>query len=366
MSYASLYSNGFQELSEELFDDEEEVSKPFNPYAFVERLCMRPDIFATDRNMLFLKSETCCIILSVILGIVLNNVKGMTTDIGPDFMGHFPTLANNSNNSPVTILPGAIERNNIKEPPEVQKPPKMTVKRSLNRKYSGAGGVSGGGGDYRSRIMKTGILQCMNNGMISSLLSSTGDICAKGGYSDKIDAILSGAGGLKAGGASSAGRRGAAGIGVGNGYGSGYGGGSAQESVNDLLNNLMEPGSNALVLKKPGGRIELNLSNPSVLHPLIGGRSRASIMLVVQQNLQALRYAYNKRLQEKPGLKGKIMIRFAIDEFGKVIFCDIVSSSLPDRSLEHTVVSQIRTWVFDKIDKPGDVTEVEYPFVFSL
>jgi TonB family protein len=214
--------------------------------------------------------------------------------------------------------------------------------------------------------MKTGILQCMNNGMISSLLSSTGDICAKGGYSDKIDAILSGAGGLKTGGASSAGRRGAAGIGNGNGYGSGYGGGSGQESVNEMLNNLMAPGSGTLVLKKHTGKIELSLSNPSVLHPLIGGRSRASIMLVVQQNLQALRYAYNKRLQEKPGLKGKIMIRFAIDEFGKVIFCDIAGSSLPDRGLEQTVVSQIRSWVFDKIDKPGDVTEVEYPFVFSL
>jgi TonB family protein len=83
------------------------------------------------------------------------------------------------------------------------------------------------------------------------------------------------------------------------------------------------------------------------------------------QNLAALRYAYNKRLREKPGLKGKITVKFAIDEFGKVIFCQVVESTMADAELESTVTSKIRRWVFEKIDKPGDVTEVVYPFVFS-
>jgi len=83
------------------------------------------------------------------------------------------------------------------------------------------------------------------------------------------------------------------------------------------------------------------------------------------QNLAALRYAYNKRLREKPGLKGKITVKFAIDEFGKVIFCEVLESTMGDSELEATVVDKIKRWVFEKIDKPGDVTEVVYPFVFS-
>jgi TonB family protein len=83
------------------------------------------------------------------------------------------------------------------------------------------------------------------------------------------------------------------------------------------------------------------------------------------QNIAALRYAYNKRLREKPGLKGKITVKFAIDEFGKVIFASVVESTMGDSELETIVVDKIKRWVFEKIDKPGDVTEVVYPFVFS-
>ena len=88
-------------------------------------------------------------------------------------------------------------------------------------------------------------------------------------------------------------------------------------------------------------------------------------MRVVMQNLAALRYAYNKRLREKPGLKGKITCKFAIDEFGKVIFCEVVNSDMDDSTLEADIVDKIKRWVFEKIDKPGDVTEVVYPFAFS-
>ncbi|MCL2690216.1 MAG: TonB family protein, partial [Chitinispirillia bacterium] len=70
-------------------------------------------------------------------------------------------------------------------------------------------------------------------------------------------------------------------------------------------------------------------------------------------------------LREKPGLNGKITVKFAIDEFGKVIFAQVVETTMNDPELEQIVVARVRSWNFDKIDKPGDVTEVVYPFVFS-
>jgi Ca-activated chloride channel family protein len=188
------------------------------------------------------------------------------------------------------------------------------------------------------------------------------DLSGNGGFATGIDKVISGIGGLKAG--SGVGRRGTAGIGYGSGYGSGFGG-SGAGGVDELIGGLVNGGNGgALDMKKRGS---LNISGPEYLKgaSLTGGRSKASVMRVLMQNLAALRYAYNKRLREKPGLNGKITCKFAIDEFGKVIFCQVVSSTIGDPELEALIVAKIKLWVFEKIDKPGDVTEIVYPFVFS-
>ena len=119
-----------------------------------------------------------------------------------------------------------------------------------------------------------------------------------------------------------------------------------------------------------------------------GGRSRASIQRVVMQNIGALHYAYNRRVRDKPDLAGKVTVKFAIDEFGKVISAQVVESTINDSELENTVVKEMkvgrRRWgeaeqlettvvttlkhmVFEKIDKPSDVTEVTitYSIAFS-
>jgi hypothetical protein len=98
---------------------------------------------------------------------------------------------------------------------------------------------------------------------------------------------------------------------------------------------------------------------------LTGGRSKASIMKVVMEYLGDLKYAYNQRLREKPGLKGKITVKFAIDEFGVVIYCCVIDSTINDQKLENNFTANIWKWKFKKINKPGDVTEVIYPFVLS-
>ena len=95
---------------------------------------------------------------------------------------------------------------------------------------------------------------------------------------------------------------------------------------------------------------------------LTGGR-QASIMRVVMQNLAALRYEYNKRLREKPGLKGKITVKFAIDEFGTVIFAQVVESTISDSQLEHRLF-QIKRWKFEKLISLV-MQPIIYPFVFS-
>jgi hypothetical protein len=93
-------------------------------------------------------------------------------------------------------------------------------------------------------------------------------------------------------------------------------------------------------------------------------RSKQSIIDVVMKNLPYLRYAYNWRLRQIGGIEGKIVVKFAIDEYGKVVFAQLVSTQVHDLKLENDIIMLIKRWRFCPINSPGDVTEVIYPFVF--
>lgn len=333
-------------------DDEEEPGRILSDREYADQLKKRADIFTIEKDNRLRNLELVCLVLAIIAGAWLSTRE--IVEVATDF---FEKMPEERVAKIVKELPETLQKEKDKKEEEIK-----TEKKKLKpTKKKGAGGRTGGGGDPRARVTRKGVLGIIS-GQIKGKTVASADIFGKGGFAAGIDAILSGVGGLQAGGSGGVGRRGAAGIGYGAGYGSGFGGGSG--GIDDLIGSLMGGDGGNLNLKKRGS---LKIAAPKFTKggALTGGRSRASIMRVVMQNLAALRYAYNKRLREKPGLKGRITVKFAIDEFGKVIFCSVVSSTMNDPPLEKTVVSKIRRWVFEKIDKPGDVTEVVYPFVFS-
>ena len=333
-------------------EEDEEEGRVLSDSEYSEHLKSRADIFTIEKDPRLRNLEVVCMILALIAGLWLSTRE--IIEVATDF---FEKLPEERVATIVKDLPETLKKDQADE----KKEDIPTEKKKLKPEKKGAGGQTGGGGDPRARITKKGVLGIIS-GQIKGKTVASADIFGKGGFASGIDAVLSGVGGLKAGGSGGVGRKGAAGIGYGAGYGSGFGGGSG--GIDDLLGSLMGGDGGALNLKKRGS---LKISAPKFTKggALTGGRSRASIMRVVMQNLAALRYAYNKRLREMPGLKGRITIKFAIDEFGKVIFCSVVSSTIGDPTLENVVVGKIKRWVFEKIDKPGDVTEVVYPFVFS-
>ncbi|MBN2189094.1 MAG: AgmX/PglI C-terminal domain-containing protein [Chitinispirillaceae bacterium] len=97
----------------------------------------------------------------------------------------------------------------------------------------------------------------------------------------------------------------------------------------------------------------------------IGGRSELSITEFIASKLPEFMRIYSARLLEMPGVGGKIDFNFAIDESGDVPFCNIVNSAIGDDTLENRLADFIMNWKFEKIDKPGDITVVTYPFDFS-
>lgn len=83
------------------------------------------------------------------------------------------------------------------------------------------------------------------------------------------------------------------------------------------------------------------------------------------QNLPNLRYAYNKRLQELPGLYGKITVKYIITGNGNVCSAEVVSTTMNDKKLENVIKNKILDWKFDPLNVIADTTEVVYPFVFT-
>ena len=94
-------------------------------------------------------------------------------------------------------------------------------------------------------------------------------------------------------------------------------------------------------------------------------RALSDILIIVNMNSGNIIRAFSKRWAEKPGLVGRITVKFGIDEQGDVVSCSIVSSTIKDVPLEEVVIKNVKSWKFGGIYNPGDVTEVVYPFNFT-
>jgi len=332
-------------------DDDGPSGRVLSDAEYVAKVNQREDIFYFEGGKRLRNAELVALLCAFAAGAFLSTRTFTAAAVNNDFFekgGHEKAI----------VVAGPVDRPHQAETAV----PQVSERRVLKpAQQQGHGGVTGGGGNPRERVTKQGVLGIVA-GAIKGKTVASADIFGKGGFASEIDALLSGMQGLKSGGSGGVGRRTESGMGFGTGYGSGYGGGSG--GIGDLVDNLMSSGSTGLALR---GRGKLVIATPTFAHggAIVSGRSKKSILQVVMQNLSVLRYAYNKRLREKPGLKGKVTVRFAIDEFGKVLFCSVAESTMGDDELETLIIGKIKSWKFDKIDKVGDVTEVVYPFVFS-
>ncbi|MCL2183075.1 MAG: TonB family protein [Chitinispirillia bacterium] len=340
-------------------DDDEEEEEPgriLTDEEYAAAAKSRPDVFHFEKSGRMRNIQIICMVVAVAAIFAIS--AHVPVEVATDFFEKMPE-ERSAKLVKADEIQAQLDEQKKKE--EEQKKEKVeSDKKQLKPTKSQGVSASTGGGDPRARVTQMGVLGIVS-GQIKGKSVASADIFGKGGFASDIDAILSGVGGLKSGGDGGVGRKGVAGIGYGSGYGSGFGGSGG--GIDDLMSSL-SGGGGSLDLKKRG---ELKVSSPDFLKggALTGGRSRASIQRVVMQNMAALRHAYSRRLKDKPGLSGTVTVKFSIDEFGKVIYASMVSSTLSDSELETTVVSRVRSWMFDKIDKPGDVTEVTYPFTFT-
>jgi TonB family protein len=96
--------------------------------------------------------------------------------------------------------------------------------------------------------------------------------------------------------------------------------------------------------------------------PAPSGDERRLIGDYIRNHTREIRDCYEKRLQERKTLQGKLVARFDIGPSGQVIGAS--AEGMGDRELSVCVVKVVRGWEFEKPQSGGKL-RVSYPWVFT-
>ncbi|MBU0553535.1 TonB family protein [Myxococcota bacterium] len=113
------------------------------------------------------------------------------------------------------------------------------------------------------------------------------------------------------------------------------------------------------------GEREAKVPKATIGKPEIrGGLEKEIIGRVVRQHRNEYRYCYEKALNAKRDLEGKIVVKFTISGAGEVIAARVEESTMQDEAVERCLTTKIRRWFFPAPAGGGIVT-VRYPFIFK-
>ena len=93
-----------------------------------------------------------------------------------------------------------------------------------------------------------------------------------------------------------------------------------------------------------------------------GGLTKEQVARVVRAHQNAIKFCYEKELQRKPALGGKIEVYWVIVPDGSVEKSKIAVTTMDDGAVEGCIARQVKQWVFPKSDGR---TVVQYPFLFK-
>jgi hypothetical protein len=91
--------------------------------------------------------------------------------------------------------------------------------------------------------------------------------------------------------------------------------------------------------------------------------SSANIRKVVSAQSNAIKYCYERQLQQNPELSGKIIAQWKVGLDGTVVDASIAQSTVNDGAVESCITRVIGRMRFEKPD--GGICVINYPFVFT-
>ncbi len=95
-----------------------------------------------------------------------------------------------------------------------------------------------------------------------------------------------------------------------------------------------------------------------------GGLDKDQIAAVINRHIGEVIYCYEKGLQVKPALSGRVGVKFTINGGGIVSSAGVGSTSLNSAQVEGCILNRLRTWKFPK-PVGGVNVKVQYPFVLK-
>ena len=84
---------------------------------------------------------------------------------------------------------------------------------------------------------------------------------------------------------------------------------------------------------------------------------------VVVAHAGALQACYKIEAQKDSSLKGRVTLRWRVDEGGAVTSALVVGSTLQNAGVEGCVLREVRSWRFPTSD---GISQVTFPFVFGI
>jgi hypothetical protein len=93
-----------------------------------------------------------------------------------------------------------------------------------------------------------------------------------------------------------------------------------------------------------------------------GSLDKEIIRRVIRTHLNEVRYCYQKELNAKPDLDGRIVVRFTIAQTGQVVISKVDQSSLSDTNVESCLTQATLRWTFPRPE--NGIVVVTYPFLF--
>lgn len=95
-----------------------------------------------------------------------------------------------------------------------------------------------------------------------------------------------------------------------------------------------------------------------------GGLDKDQIRAVIERHQGEIIYCYEKGLQVKGNLSGRVGVKFVIGGNGRVSTASVANSSLGNSQVEGCILNRLRSWPFPK-PVGGVNVKVSYPFVLK-
>lgn len=98
--------------------------------------------------------------------------------------------------------------------------------------------------------------------------------------------------------------------------------------------------------------------------PRQGTLDKEVIRRVIREHINDVRRCYEAGLAKKPGLEGRVIVRFTVAASGSVSGAKMQESTMNDPPTEECITAAVKTWKFPRPEGDGPVV-VSYPFVLK-